>query len=342
MKKIFVFMMLAILIVGLTPVFGAGGNSDNSADAGNKVAVSTATNIGSDESLESGAGEIKEQVQEKATFTIQEKKGAADAGNKEAVKEMKQIKAEVKTQAKTQVQERKTQMLQIKQQLTECKDNYGEDCREVRKQARVSVKNNLMDSAGKSLKLLEQIKSKISESDLDDAEKADLTAKIDEKIELITAAKDNLDETDATTSNVGVKEAMKKITENWKKAKNAVNMKLHEDYIKRFAGSIEKVDALPAKLEQKLAELSAEGYDVSSIDLSELKSKIEAAKTAQSEANAAFEKAKSSSEEEQSVLMATAREKIKECHSLLSEAKESLKNTIQEMKGLKKAVSNEQ
>ena len=284
------------------------------------LVVSTTAFAGRPQFIEAGSVDTAPRGEDKAP------KPMAMEQNKVAAREM--------VQARTQ--EMKGELKQVRERLQACKDNYEDECRTVRKEARVTAKKHVFAAANKARILLEKFKDRIAKSDTPDVEKAELLTELEQKIQRIKNAGETVEAADAETSNVAIKDALKNLKSNWKEVQEKVKLKLHENYMNRFRNVFGKLSDVDGKLKRQVAKFGESGIEIST----EAFDKFSAdAKAAHEEAKNLFERAKTAGTEDQKELLAQAREKMKESHAFLKQAREGLKNIVQQMKDLKRPTT---
>jgi len=307
MKKIFVILMLALLIVGISPVFAAGPKFVEVED------------VGSDSKIDS------EKPEETASTPLKPYGKAIMKGEK------KMVAQQVQANVKEKVQERMKEVKEFQLKLKDCKYSTSEECKEVKAQAKKKAHGFLVTSVEKTLAFLEKAKEKIINSKLSEEEKNTALTELNAKMEELTGAKDQLMSSEEIDRKE-LREAVGNIRNSWGKVRSAIAHKLHRAYAQKFGNTIEKIDKVDEKLADKIKKLEAKGVDVSNVATAAFDDKVAEAKAAYEQAETLLDQAKDSTEEDSKELMKQAREKLKESHEFMKQAREELKNILQQLR----------
>ena len=201
-----------------------------------------------------------------------------------------------------------------------------------------AAKDYLTSVADLVLNSLETVRAKVEENDdLTEEEAIEILTKIDENIELIQDAKE---EVDVATTKEEVKEAGAVIVKNWNKMKEKVRFYSGQLIKSKVHDVTSRAEFLENKFERALNKLEELGYDVSIADelLDEYSESLETAKEYFKDAKDKFEEAKeliNSDEynrEDAKALVEDGKELLKLAHESLKDAHETSKEIIKEIR----------
>lgn len=259
--------------------------------------------------------------------------GHAVEVGKERVKELKKFNENARERisaakekfedAKVNLQEKKDQLSDAHERLKACKEENPEECRELVKDIRRGVKEQLhkhSDLVGASL---DRLKDHIENSDMTDEEKEELLEKIADKESAVEDAKEALDALGEDATNEEIKEAKEKLKEAWLEIKPVyhwvANMLLNhklENVLMKMENSIER-------LETKAQEAGLE-----------LDEKIEDLKDVLESANDAIESSK------EIYLEAESPGDVKKANEYQKEARQHLKDAQNIMRAIMKDIKD--
>jgi hypothetical protein len=215
----------------------------------------------------------------------------------------------------------KTQLEATRGKLAQCKDKANVECTELRKQARKQSYNFLLNTADRVLTLLEKTKERVQNSDLAEEEKAEIIAKIDERIEEAASSRETVELITENASKEEIKDAAKTIRESWKEANKNIRKGVAKVASMKIGGILVKIQRLQVKLDKIVDRLESKGKDTSAIEavMADFDAKIADAEAAQAQVKAAlFETGKASE----------AVAYVKESHKSIKEARILLKDAV--------------
>ncbi|HLD12680.1 MAG TPA: hypothetical protein VJB87_03740 [Candidatus Nanoarchaeia archaeon] len=192
-------------------------------------------------------------------------------------------------------------------------------CESFRAEVKSDIVANVEVRAEQWIAYLERLKARVAASDIEN--KAEITAKIDADIVRIKAVTDRINE---NSSAAEVKAAVKELKVIWSESK--VRAKAHALVVVNHGlwGVTQRGDKLEDRLETRIAELKAKGYDTTTAEaeLADFEAHLDASADARAEAEVLL---KAGSTEE-------AREVLKEARAELQEAHQSLQAYVQAVK----------
>lgn len=257
---------------------------------------------------------------------------------------LKKVNQEL-VEAKNRFQEAKEKYLQVKEkymgakekadalrkEIKECKKD-NETCDLKKKEYRKEAKQQLVHLADVILKNLDKLKEKISAAEkMEEAERSELLAKVDEQIAEVEKAKAVLGNTSGEVTEEELKEAVKTVKEAWQKTKKAIKVNAGRLINSQLGHLITQIEKLEAKFEKIRDRLKEKGSDVTSLDLylGKLNEKLAAAKENWEKAKEKFKEAHSATD---------AEGLVQEAHQYQQKARELVKDARKEIRELVKAI----
>ncbi|MBN2423005.1 hypothetical protein JXB41_07300 [Candidatus Woesearchaeota archaeon] len=261
---------------------------------------------------------------------------------KRVIAEQKLVQAEKKfQQAKQKYVQAQTAFQKAKKAFDDAVAQGDEEA------AKEHAKEFLVNTADMILSALEKIKENVEgNDDLTEEEASEIIADLDEKIKLIEDAKADVE---AAETKDEIKAAGKVILDAWERMKHRIRLHAARIIKSKVSDVLGRAEALERKLEQTMARLEEQGYDVSGADdlVDEFGEKIAEAKDKFNEAKEKFDEARDltddeSTQEEIDELVSEGKQLVREAHDLLKEAHTLLKEIVKEIKGIDPEVDLEE
>lgn len=236
---------------------------------------------------------------------------------------VKDARAEIKT-------ERKVLSAELKEQVKTCKDKNTQDCKEVRAEAKLAMKDLLISASEKTDAMIESIKQLVANSQT--SNKAEVTAKLEARTAALAEAKADAESLDENSTKEKVNGASIKMRTEVEAAKHAIKEETSKIMSERLTDVLQKSQQLERKLSDIVARLQAKGVDTSTIDTASLKAKLTAAAEAKAQADVKVEAAAQLEGKEKGQALNEAANKLRESHKLVKEAHAMLKTMVSEIK----------
>ncbi len=240
-------------------------------------------------------------------------------------------------EARTNYMEAREKVTEIRSEVTGCKGDDSEECEKLRGRYKVHAEKMLLNAADRVLAVLDRIKEKVEDSeDLDEDERSDIIADIEEKIAEMVDAREVIESIDEESDIEEVGEAANTIKKAWKRSvKFSAKAALGKMINARLRGITQRMNVLEDKLDRIVSRMEEEGYDVEdskklfeefSLRLSEAEENYESAKSKYAGVLTADDKEEVSEE---------AKELLEESHDALKKAHEILKGLLREIREAK-------
>lgn len=335
MKKNFLALLIALLVISITPAFGAMNNADTSLTTQIDASL---TNNNSDASQITDDGVVTNTQEPVITTELTNK---AQIRKKPHLVSRKGMKVhynlgKIKTKIIKKRHEMNKELREVKDKLLQCRNSEDENCKQIRTEARTKARIHLVKTTEQVLQFLERAKEKISKSGLSEEEKETALTELNEKYNTISESLENIKTVDTTENKEVIKKSISEIKSNWGQVRKNINLHLHNAYLNQFSKVFVKSEKLQEKLADRIKKLEEKGIDVSEIGQIKFEEKITEAKNFYETAKEAFENAKlNENDEETKDFWYNAKENMKLSHQSLKESREILKSIIQQMKDLK-------
>ncbi len=303
--------LFAILLVALAPVSFADDNGD---DETHDVDAS----VEADATVDSDGGRLgKERMQE-----VRE-------GMRERVEQVR----EMRTEARQQFASRREALRALRGQLDQCRGRQTDECKQLRRDARLEARDTLRDAVSNMVTMLKQARDRIAASDLAAEQKTQLLSELDAKIAEATEAAQTSDEVTEESSAADVKEKAQEVRKAAQEARHSLRSAANQLVAQKLGHALRRADALEHRLEKALENMQRKGVDVSGLNTEALESKIGEAKIAYQEALDLFKQAREADPGQKDELMKQATTKLRESHQALKEAHALLRDIVRGIKG---------
>jgi len=276
-KKIGTMFVLSLFLLSLVPsAFAEDIQEDNVAD---KIAIDALKDVRLKNKLPheklDRMRDVKENRLAKLDLmnkTEQYKKYAKKAHNAREVLKHKMDSArknflsakEHLTKTRHKFNETKVKFQDAKEKYKQCKESDGEECQELRVEAKKNAVDNLMHAADMILGELEKIKSKIESSeDLSEEEAAELLEKVNFEIQEVEQVKSKIENLGEDATIEDIKAAAKELRELWSKIKHKVKQHAGHVVHAKIGGVIVRMNHLSVKLDGVLERAAENGKDTS-------------------------------------------------------------------------------
>ncbi len=349
--KVYTICLIAIFLGSLVPLAFADQGSDDSINESDdsdsddmyddSYSNSTSNDSSSDDAYDDGpdddsySGNSSDSSSSKI-ITNAEREAAREA-IKKRMELVKGTMKESRERAKLMKEERKDFMEQMKEDR-KARLEVLKDARSAKKSGDMNTtvdkfKEFLSLTADQWMAELSELKAKIQESNLSDAQKSDIIATIDLQIAEINATKATID---SATTKEELKDAAKMLKET--KAdhyRRAFSLRVLSA---RVQGHINKAESLEKRLEQLESKAAEKGINISAevdafnayIDLASQKNK-----QAQDQMTAAIAYIKAGDKEQAKTAMDEAHKLLKEAAEALKDARDELKSIVSKLKSAK-------
>jgi hypothetical protein len=333
-KKLGVFAVLAIFIIGIVPVAFADDSAATTGRGGtDAVAVASGTNV--------SAGVAGVQVTARPTLRQD------IAGDLRAVKEKvlqlrvtkEEVRADIAT-SRAQLNEARLGLLKDKDQLAAvCTGNVTSDCQDMRSKVKLEAEQTLMTSADHIIAVLNEIKTRAQASDTLSADvKATIATNVDADIAKIQAARDKVAALDDNSSAADVKAAAAAVGDAWKDIRATIQVHIGQLAYGELKAVTDAVTRMSDRLQETITTLKDKGADVSAVEAlkTQFDAKIADAKTHLDNAEAAYaaitpdnavEKGKVVNDE-----MHAARDSLQQAHDILKDIALKLRTSLKEQR----------
>ncbi len=263
------------------------------------------------------AGKTGEQIE---IATKQEGMQRKFAGDKTELANFLEKTRSDRANAKEKYSEAKTKLADSKEKLKGCQGKTDDAvCTEEKTKAKQNAKDFLLNSADRVLNLLEKTKERITNSEMNEADKTASLAKIDARIAELAGARETVEQMGADATKDAIQEASRLIKDAWKGTNKDVKEEASKLAASKIGGVLVQIERLQAKLQNKIDQLKKAGKDTSAIDaiMTDFNAKIDAAKASQATAQ---EKFTTGATKEATAAMKEAHKSIKEARILLKDA----------------------
>ncbi|PIN87074.1 hypothetical protein COV19_01500 [Candidatus Woesearchaeota archaeon CG10_big_fil_rev_8_21_14_0_10_44_13] len=225
----------------------------------------------------------------------------------------------------------KSDFLRARQQLVDLKRTNASDD-EIIAQGKIVVAKAI----DRGISNLDVVKNWLDKIKIEDSQRTDLSAMLDDAISKLEAEKAKVD---AATTKQELRDIAKETRDIWKDARATVKKVVGIATSERISYIIKNMENLSAKLDERVAKMEEAGKDTSAIGplVADFKAKLE---LANGKYEAAREKyASITTIEGADAIIREAHQLIKESHGYLKEAHADLVNIIKEMRAQKADVS---
>lgn len=220
----------------------------------------------------------------------------------------------------------------IADELRDCKQKNDDSCKQKRTDAKVTVKETLTNAADHVLKLLEDAKNRVMESELQ--AKEEIASSLEAQVAKIEEAKSKVLALTEESTREDYKIAVEALRTSINEARKDLAYGAHSLVSKRMGVVLEMADKLEDRLENAISKLNEKGVDTSSIDTSTFEQKVDEAEKLHSEAVDLYAKAKAATGQERVDLVKSANEKLRQAHAALKESHMILKEIAAKLKSL--------
>lgn len=348
LKKINVFLVLAIFIFSIVPVVLAEkivGTTENGEKIGvlpTGAAVSTKDTTGkTNDKVEEVKSKIATAVQDlnQMKKTIAQNKELVGTEKKIAIQKLNDKRKELATnyklikekydKAKKDYQNSREKVLEWKKKVQSCKKD--ENCTKENKDYRKYTQTHLVNLADVILENLNKLENQIEASDINSTEQTELLSEIKTQIEEIKNAKTTL-ENKTEVSEEDIKAAVTTIKTSWEKTKPLMKRGAGELVNAKLGNLIVQVNQLETKFTQTRDKLKAKGEDVTKLDaaLKSFKEKLDLANTNWNLAKSKFTEAKTATDTNKVIKEAHAYQQ--KARDYIDEARDDLRDIVKEIK----------
>ena len=163
---------------------------------------------------------------------------------------------------------KKTEATELKEKLTECRSSEEQDCKDLKKEARLRIKTSLQRITEMMLNVLNKLKDRIEDSDAEN--KDSILEEINVAIADIENAKQGIMGLDRDSTREEIKAAISELKDALKEARELVRKYYAKGKIneQRLQNAINKFEKLAENIEDRLNKFEERGYDFG--DLKEL------------------------------------------------------------------------
>lgn len=242
------------------------------------------------------------------------------AENADELKNILEKNKQNRENAREKYAEAKGKLADSKEKLKDCKGKTDDTaCTEEKAKAKKNAKDFLLNSADRVLNLLEKTKERITNSDMNEADKTASLAKIDARIAELAGARETVEQMGDDATKEEIQEASRLIKDAWKGTNKDVKEEASKLAASKIGGVLVQIERLQAKLQNTVNKLKEKGKDTSAIDaiMSDFNAKIDAAKASQATVQ---EKFSTGNVKEGTAAMKEAHKSIKEARILLKDA----------------------
>ncbi|MBI4155451.1 hypothetical protein HY498_05200 [Candidatus Woesearchaeota archaeon] len=290
-KKIICLVLAIVLLIGMMPIVFADAHEDDVRP------------------MKAKAKEIRKEVRE----------------TKEKVKAIKEDVKEVRKSVREDVEALKAKRADIKSNVkdfkSQCKDVETEECKTKFSAVKTDVKDHFLNVLGTTEKYLNQLKERLSSSEIDVSE---AIAKVDEKLAALTSLKGKVNGISDSTTKEELRSIQKEIGDFVKDTKKgmAKAVKARATHAK-LGVVIKRAESLEARLDRMLENAKENGKDTSKLEplVSEFKTHVDNAKATYDEIKAKFSTVDNLSE-----LIKKANDSLKAAHETLTKIHQELKS----------------
>jgi hypothetical protein len=312
-QKISVLFVLAILMLSVVPLAFAdssngaansnGANSNGVSNSNGEKTEEESATIVDDEAEETDSTELIDEDKEdegsngnaygqeddkevpgNAYGLSNQEEGESPGNSEEGKDNFGQVRKEY-AQAKADFLTKKTEIVELREQLTGCQASGG-DCEEEKEEAKEASQeqlNNIVDLIQSSL---EKIKERVEGSDLSEDEKEGLVEKIDESSENIAEAIDKLEALGDEATAAEVHDTVKDVKTTWGEIKPTFQWSITMIVNSQVEDMLSTVDITSALLEERITSLEEKGVDVTGLKeiFENFKGSLDSAKSANAKA----------------------------------------------------------
>lgn len=332
MNKLLTILVMAMFLVSLSPIALA---EETEAAAGDTTGTQEKYQIDAKEreDFTSQAAQKRQDLVEKRDMAragktgdqieIATKKAGLQrkfAENADELKNILEKNKQNRENARANYQQAKNNLADSKNKLNDCKGKTDDAaCTETKTKAKKDAKDFLLNSADRVLSLLEKTKERLTNSDMNDADKTASLAKIDARIAELAGARETVEQMGDDATKEEIQEASRLIKDAWKGTNKDVKEEASKLAASKIGGILVQIERLQAKLQSTVDKLKEKGKDTSAIDavMSDFNAKIDAAKASQATAQ---EKFTAGAIKEATAAMKEAHKSIKEARILLKDA----------------------
>lgn len=358
MKKIMTLLMCAMLVLSVVPSLatedeytdgeklrGDGSVDDNSGTADDSKAYDRVQEEEYEKGYENADGyeyrvrvkdgELRERFRGNGMEVRQRMQANENAVEiRTRLRERYQAANERYANARAAYMEKKREIAVVKGRLAECAGDDSEACEQVRTRIKADIGPYLERSADMVLESLEKTKARIEASDLDEERKEELLAKLQERIDAMTAAKVAAGELDDDAAMEEVREATEGVRNAWGQTQRTMKVGLGVSVAARVGSLVRQTERLGERLDMMLEKLEERGLDttVADVHVAEFEENVANAKMAWEEAKAAYDEADSATSFDG--LVREANQNLREARRSLLAARDSLREAVRTIKRL--------
>jgi len=219
-----------------------------------------------------------------------------------------------------------------KEKLVNCRADFSDRCKMVRAEIKTNAKPFLLNSADLVLKLLDNLGTRISNSNMSDEEKNGLLADLDARIQGVEDAKTKIDGLTQNSTNEETKEAAKVIRTAWLDTRKDIKRVTGHLINFRVGEIIVRAERLEERLDKVVEKAKANGKDTTQLEslINNFKEKVNEAREKYELAKAKYTEAKTAGDVDS--VIKEANQYLKEAHSKLKEAHSILKDIVSEIR----------
>ena len=341
MNKILTILVMAMFLIGLAPVALAEQGQDaltgaeqNPAPTSEKYQIGGANR----EQFVSQAEQKRQDLLDKRDMARAGKSGdqieiaTKKAGlqrkfaeNADELKNILEKTKQIRVNARENYAEAKGKLADSKNKLNDCKGKTDDTtCTEAKTQAKQNAKEFLLNSADRVLNLLEKTKERLTNSEMNEADKTASLAKVDARIAELAGARETVDQLGDDATKDQIQEASRLIKDSWKGTNKDVKEEASKLAASKIGGVLVQIEKLQAKLQSTVDKLKEKGKDTSAVDaiMTDFNAKIDAAKASQADAQVKFTAGN----------MKEGTTAMKEAHKSIKEARILLKDVVRKIR----------
>ncbi len=307
MKKQLLYSMFVVLLLAMAPFALADDSDESTADTDDTTTEKKSKDMQEErqklierkKNLMAQAREVRDGVKEHVKAFREARKGFAES--REAAREARKA-------------------------AQSCKGRDVPQCIEARKEAKTKTKDFLATSSSEAIEMLNKAKQRVSESNMPDDKKAEILAKLDERIAALTKAKENADTLTEQSKPEEFKASAKTVQNAWKESRQDLKKAVVKANHAKLGNIAERLAKAQEKLKTLVDKLAAEGKDTSSLktELDAVQAKLDAVKALNEELSTIV----SADELETAEKMKQATAKMQEANKALKEAHQLVKSLV--------------
>lgn len=349
MKKIIALGLLLLLVLTSVPFALAREHEDDSANEeeterkskelsrGDKI---RAERIAAKEAMLVKAREVREKLSlakdefKERREELKEEIKDSEERFKERREVIKEIREDFKEKRKELVAARQA-FHEKRDEVKACRGDKSAECVDVREKAREHAKEFLAKAVQEALKVFNDIKARVSSSDIAEETKTRLLANLDERIERVKSVQAEVEALGDKSTSADYREAAKKIRSAWHDSKDLLKRAVAHSNKGKLGNIARRLHQAEEKLEKVVERLSKK--DITGLDesLAEVRSALARVDALNDELQQILASDLSTPEK-----MKSATEKMREANAALKEVHQLIKELLAKLREAKPAETN--